>query len=109
MILKDGHISVPLNPPVICPGGMPAEAVIRSMYYGGQLERRFNFRITQAVAMEDQGLPYGIASLWAGAGARYSWKGVCGYATRMTGLSNREREIYWFSGPDGASFIAYKK
>jgi alpha-mannosidase len=32
--IKSGHISTPLNPLVITYGAVPAEAVIRSMYYG---------------------------------------------------------------------------
>ena len=45
--------------------------------------------------------PAGVASLWAGAGAQYSWSGICGCATQ-TDAGNRPREIYHFAGPDGA-------
>jgi alpha-mannosidase len=52
--------------------------------------------------MENQGLPLGLASLWAGAGAKYSWRGICGCASRLSpanwGL--RDHEIYWYSGHD---------
>src|SRR5262249_27380680 len=66
--LKDGHLSAPMTAAVSCYGGMPAEAVLRGMYYAGRLERRFGLRFDLAVAMENQTLPYGLASLWAGAG-----------------------------------------
>lgn len=65
--VKDGHISAPLTTLVSCYGGQPVEAVLRGMYYSGRLERRFNLRFPLATAMENQTLPLGLASLWAGA------------------------------------------
>jgi alpha-mannosidase len=100
--LRDGSLSMPLNPAVLCYGAMPAEAVLRSMYYAGRIERRENLSFPLVVAMENQTLPGGLASLWAGAGAKYSWRGVCGCATK-TPYGNRPREIYNFAGPDGQS------
>jgi alpha-mannosidase len=100
--LRAGSITMPLNTAVICYGAMPAEAVLRSMYYPGRLERRYQLRFPLVVAMENQTLVGGIASLWAGAGAKYSWRGVCGCATK-TNFGNRPREIYQFAGPDGQS------
>nr|MCU0980353.1 hypothetical protein [Pirellulaceae bacterium] len=101
--IRDGTISAPLNTLGGCYGGQPAEAVLRGMYYAGRLERRHGLRFRQAVAMENQTLPLGLASLWAGAGAEYSWKGVCGCANRVKSeqLGNREHEIYWYTGHDG--------
>ena len=78
--LKDGTISAPMNTLVSCYGGQPLEAVLRGMYYAGRLERRHGLRFSMAVAMENQTLPLGLASLWAGSGAHYTWKGVCGCA-----------------------------
>lgn len=103
--IRDGHVSVPLNPLVICPGGAPAEAVLRGMYYAGRLERRHGLRLPLAIAMENQTLPAGLASLFAGSGARYSWKGVCGCSTRVTDLEARRHEIYWWQGPDGRRLL----
>ncbi len=100
--IRSGDITVPLNTLVLLYGAMPAEAVLRNMYYAGRIERRENLRFPLVVPMEDQTLPGGVASLWAGAGARYAWKGVCGCVTR-TSWGNRPREIYHFQGPDGAS------
>ena len=101
--VKDGHIGAPLNSLVSCYGAQPAEAVLRGMYYAGRLERRHGLRFTLAVAMENQTLPLGLSSLWAGAGARYSWRGVCGCATRgnKESLQRRPHEIYWSTGADG--------
>ncbi len=101
--VKDGHISAPLNALVSCYGGQPAEAALRGMYYAGRLERRFGVRFTMAVANEIQTLPLGLASLWVGSGARYSWKGVCGCASKLPKetLQKRPHEIYWYAGLDG--------
>jgi alpha-mannosidase len=103
--IRDGHMSVPLNALVLVNGGAPAEAVLRGMYYPGQIERRFNVRFPMAIAMENQTHPYGLSSLWAGAGARYSWKGVCGCATEVTQLEARDREIYYCGGRDGSRVL----
>ena len=100
--IRDGHLSAPLTTLVSCYGGQPAEAVLRGMYYAGHLERRFDHRFTLAVAMENQSLPLGLATLWAGAGARYSWRGICGCASHLPGnLGQRAHEIYWYTGLDG--------
>jgi alpha-mannosidase len=105
--IRDGHISAPLNALVVCLGGAPAEAVLRGMYYAGQLERRHNLRFPMAIAMENQVLPYGLGALWAGAGAKYSWKGVCGCASKIpySTLSDRDHEIYWWVGPDDSRVL----
>lgn len=103
--IRDGHMSVPLNALVLIQGGSPTEAVLRGMYYPGLIERRNGIRFRIAIAMEDQTLPYGLPSLWAGAGARYSWKGVCNCATHVPGLENRDREIYYAGGRDGSRVL----
>jgi alpha-mannosidase len=98
--VRDGTISLPLQTCVMLYGAMPAEAVLRNMYYAGRLERRENLRFPLVVAMENQTLPGGVASLWAGAGAKYSWKGICNCATQIQ-AGTRSREMYRFLGPDG--------
>ncbi|MBK8809105.1 MAG: hypothetical protein IPN69_00005, partial [Acidobacteria bacterium] len=75
------------------------------MYCPGIIERRHNVRFPVAIAMENQTHPYGLKSLWAGAGAKYSWKGVCGCATEVTQLENRDREICYCSGRDGGKVL----
>jgi alpha-mannosidase len=98
--LESGTITMPLNVLILLYGAMPAEAVVRNMYYAGTLERRYGLRFPLVVPMENQTLPGGVASLWAGAGARYAWKGICNCATRIQ-AAIRPREIYHFRGPDG--------
>ena len=105
--VKQGSISVPLNSLASCYGGQPVEAVLRGMYYAGRLERRHGLRVSMAVAMENQGLPLGLASLFAGSGAKYSWRGVCGCATKFDFkyLTKRPHEIYWWTGHDGQQVL----
>jgi alpha-mannosidase len=101
--VKDGTISSPLNTLVSTYGAQPAEAVLRGLYYAGRLERRFDVRFQMANATENQTLPLGLASLFAGAGARYSWRGVCGCASHISNklLGDRPSEVYWYRGHDG--------
>lgn len=105
--IRDGTISVPLNTLVSCYGGQPVETVLRGMYYAGRIERAHGLRFPLAVAMENQTLPLGLASLFAGAGARYSWRGVCGCASKLRNsvLGERAREIFWWAGHDGQRLL----
>ncbi len=101
--VRSGHMSVPLTAVVSCYGGTPAEAILRSMYYAGSVERRYNLRFPLAIAMENQTLPYGLGALFAGAGAKYSWRGICDCATPLPGyFGDREHPLYWWTGPDGS-------
>jgi alpha-mannosidase len=101
--VRSGHISSPLNTLVSTYGAQPTEAVIRGMYYAGQMERRLNLRFPLAVCMENQTLPLGLSSLWAGSGAKYSWRGVCGCASRIpnASLAHRRNQLYRYMGMDG--------
>lgn len=105
--IKDGTISVPLNTVVSCYGGQPVEAVLRGMYYAGRVERAHGLRFPLATAMENQVLPLGLASLFAGSGARYSWRGVCGCASKLPNrlLGERDHEVYWWTGHDGQRLL----
>ena len=103
--MKDGHFSMPLNALVLSNGGTPAEAVLRGMYYPGLIQRAHDVDFPMAISMENQTLPYGLSSLWAGSGAKYSWKGVCGCASHVPHLSNREREIYYIGGRDDSRIL----
>ncbi len=106
--IKDGTISSPLNTLVSCYGGQPVEAVLRGMYYAGRLERRYDLRFLLANATENQVLPLGLNSLFAGSGARYTWRGVCGCASQLPSrgvLNERPREIYWAAGHDGQRLL----
>lgn len=102
---RDGSFSLPLNFLVSTHGGTPTEATLRGMYYAGSLQRRFGLKIPVAIAMENQTLPFGLGALWAGAGARYSWKGICGCLTKVNRTERRPHEIYWWPGFDGSRIL----
>ncbi len=105
--IKSGHISSPLNMVVSCYGAQPTEAVIRGMYYAGQLERKFKLRFVLAGSMENNTLPLGLASLWSGAGAKYSWKGIGGYGSQMSYAMRAKRRysMYRYNGLDGSGVL----
>jgi alpha-mannosidase len=103
--IKDGKITVPLNTLAGVHGCAPAEATIREMYYAGSLERRFGLNLEMAINMEDQVMPLGLSSLWAGAGAKYSWHGVCDCVTKVKGFTSRPHEIYWYKGLDDQKIL----
>ncbi|MDD8026476.1 MAG: glycoside hydrolase [Acidobacteriota bacterium] len=84
---------------------MSAEAVLRSMYYAGGLERRYSLKFKLALAQENQSLPYGVGALWAGAGALYSWRGICGCASRIPDAWDRPYDMYWWTGQDGSRIL----
>ncbi|SOD99292.1 glycosyl hydrolase-related protein [Spirosoma fluviale] len=105
--VKSGHIGSPLNTLVSTYGAQPTEAVLRGMYYAGQLERQYKLRFTLAEAMENNTLPLGLSSLWAGSGAKYSWKGIGGYGSQMTYeyRANRRNQLYRYTGLDASSVL----
>ena len=104
--IQDGHISVPLTPLTLCYGAMPAEAVLRAMYYAGRIERQYDIRLPTVQPMENQTMPYGLGSLFAGAGAKYAWMGICNCATRITdNAAPRTHEAYWWTGLDGRRLL----
>jgi len=98
--IRSGQITVPYSPLVSTYGGTPSEAVLRGMYYAGQLERDYTLDFNMAIAMENQTLPLGLTSLWKGAGAKYCWHGVCNCQTQIADLHNRQNEMYWYKGLD---------
>ena len=105
--IKSGHISIPLHALINCYGGMPTEAAIRGMYYAGQIERKYDLRFRMAGTMENNTLPLGMSSIWAGSGAKYSWNGIGGYASQMSYeyRANRRHQLYNYTGPDGSSVL----
>lgn len=105
--IKSGHISSPLNSVVSTYGAQPTEAIIRGMYYAGHLEREYSLRFTMASAMENNTMPLGLSSLWAGSGAKYSWKGIGGYGSQLSyeARANRKFQLYNYKGLDGASLL----
>jgi len=103
--IQSGQITVPYSPLVATYGGVPAEAILRGMYYAGDLERRYNLDLEMASAMENQTLPLGLASLWKGAGAKYCWYGVCNCLTQLQDLQTRQNQIYWYKGLDTSRIL----
>ncbi|HRE51899.1 MAG TPA: glycoside hydrolase [Flavitalea sp.] len=105
--IRSGHISSPLNMVVSTYGAQPTEAVLRGMYWARLAERRLGLRFRMAVAMEDQTMPLGLSSLWAGSGAKFSWKGVCACATKIPEpeFRNRRHQLYNYAGLDGSGVV----
>lgn len=103
--IQSGHISVPFNPLIPLYGGQNAEIALRGMYYAGYLEQKYGIDIDLAVTMENQTIPLGINSLWEGAGAKYSWKGVCSCACPNLDFQNRKYDIYYSLGRDGKGVL----
>lgn len=98
--IKDAKITVPLNSMIVLMGAAPAEATLRDMYYAGALQRKYGLDLSLVLNMEDQVLPLGLSSLWAGSGAKYSWKGVCACATKVTALERKRNQMFWYKGLD---------
>ena len=105
--IRSGHISSPLNTLVSTYGAQPTEAVLRGMYYAGSLERAHKLRFTLAQAMENNTIPLGLSALWAGSGAKYSYRGIGGYGSQMTYeyRDNRRHQLYRYAGLDGSSVL----
>ena len=105
--VRSGHISAPMTALANTYGAQPAEAVLRGMYYAGTLERKYDLKFPMAVSMENQTLPLGLGALWAGSGAKYSWRGICACATKMEykNFQQRDHEIYWWQGIDGSRVL----
>jgi alpha-mannosidase len=102
---RDGAILAPMTPLILTYGSQGVESVLRGLYYAGRLERRYGVRFVLAQPMENQTMPLGVASLWAGAGARYCWHGVCACASPVKGLERRPHELYWWRGLDGSRVL----
>ena len=104
--VKSERIVIPMNPLIVTYGCIPAEAALRGMYYAGELKKKYNIPFDIAMTMENQVMPLGLASLWKGCGAKYSWYGVCNCGTQVPGLLNpRQKEIYWYKGLDDSGVL----
>ena len=99
--IRQEKITVPRNTMISVMGVAPLEATLRDMYYSGSMEREYGLPFPLALSMEDQVLPLGLSSLWAGSGVQYSWRGVCACVTDVKGLDRRPHEVYWYTGLDG--------
>jgi alpha-mannosidase len=105
--IRSGHISSPLTTLVNTYGAQPTEAAIRGMYYAGHLERQYDLRFTMVNAMENNTLPLGLSSLWAGSGAKYCWKGIGGYGSQLSypARASRKYQLYYAVGPDSSGVL----
>jgi len=103
--IQNGQASVPINFTLPVYGGSTIESVLRSFYPAGHLARKYNIKMDMAIGQENATLPLGVASLWAGSGAKYSWKGVCNCATKINTIGPREHEIYWQTGLDNSKVL----
>ncbi len=102
--MQTGHIQVPLNPFVTLYGALPTEAAIRAGYYPGHLQRQYGLDFFVGQDMEKHTIPWGIASIWKGSGAKYTWKGVCGCET-STPINDRTDEVFRWRGPDDQDLL----
>ena len=102
--MRSGNITAPLNPMVTLYGALSTEGAIRSSYYPGQLQRQYNVPFLIGQDMENATSPWGIASIWAGSGAKYTWKGLCGCSSANTYV-NRTDEVFRWQGPDNKSLL----
>jgi alpha-mannosidase len=101
--MRSGHITVPLNPFVTLYGALPTEAVIRAGYYPGRIARRYALELPLAENIENHTSPWGLASVWAGSGVRYTWKGGCGCVQSAPHRS--DDELFFWEGPDGKTLL----
>lgn len=102
--IQSGRITIPLNPMVTLYGALQTEAAIRSGYWPGRLQRQYGVPVRLAQYIENQTSPWGLASLWAGSGIEFTWKGICGCATAGTYVQ-RDTEVFRWQGPDGRSLL----
>ena len=103
--IKNQQASVPYNFTLPIYGAFSSESILRSFYFGGYLERKYGIDVDIAVCQENATVPLGLASLWAGSGAKYSWKGVCYCATKTKNHGVRDHEMYRYKGLDGQSVL----
>ena len=101
--MASGHIVVPLNPFVTLYGALPTEAVIRAGYYPGRMMRQHGIDFLLAENAENHTSPWGLASVWAGSGVRYTWKGICDCL--QNNLDRMDDELFHWEGPDGQQVL----
>jgi alpha-mannosidase len=102
--MLDGHITFPLNPLVELYGALPTEAAIRAGYYPGRIERAHGVQFLLAQQEEDATIPWGVAQIWAGSRAKYTWRGVC-ECFHLAPYQNRTDEVFRWQGPDDSEVL----
>jgi alpha-mannosidase len=103
--IADGHINVPLNPLLTFYGALSTEGAIRSGYYPGRLERQYGVSFPIAQEIENATIPWGVASIWAASGVKYSWKGVCACASQVPWFDRTSGEVFKWQGPDTKTLL----
>lgn len=98
--IRSGHISFAMNYLVSTYGATPLEAVIRTLSPSAEWQREHAISSRLVLAMENQTLPLGIATIFSGAGARWSWRGICNCATQVGNAFARRPELFWWTGVD---------
>jgi alpha-mannosidase len=101
--IQSGHITIPLNPLVTLYGALPTEAMIRAGYYPGRMERQHGIQFLLAQDIENHTNPWGLASIWAGSGVQYTWKGVC--ACTPQSPDRVDDELFFWQGPDDKKLL----
>lgn len=103
--IKAGNITIPMNPLVQMYGAMPTEAAIRGAYYPARMARKHGLPLALGYAeVENATVPWGLASIWAGSGATYAWKGLCG-CFHQAPYQDRTDEVFRWEGPDGKTLL----
>lgn len=103
--IRSGHISFAMNYLVSTYGATPLEAVIRTLAPSAAWQREHSISSQLVLAMENQTLPLGIATIFSGAGAKWSWRGICNCATRVGNAFGRRPELFWWTGVDDSRIL----
>ena len=99
--IKDGHITIPLNPFVTLYGAMSTEMAIRAGYYPGRIARRYGVQFLLGYpSVENATMPWGLAQIFSASGVRYAWKGICG-CTASAPFADVPAELFRWEGADG--------
>lgn len=99
-----GEITFPLNPLVELYGAMSTEAAIRAGFWPGRMQRLYGLTFERAQAMENATMSWGMASIWRGSGAEFSWHGICGCITDAP-FADRTTPLFRWRGPDGSDML----
>lgn len=101
---RAGSVTFPLNPLVELYGAMGTEAAIRAGFWPGRMQRLYGLTFKRAQAMENATMSWGLASIWRGSGAEFSWHGICGCITD-TPFADRTTPLFRWRGPDGSDML----
>lgn len=101
-----GHLGVGALYAVLLTGCLGTEEMIRALYPARALERSFGIDVRVAVPMETDSIPWGLATVAAGAGVSFMVKGLCACAGQVApGAGLGAVPLFRWTGPDGASVL----